>query len=400
MGRKKLEYVSPIDKAINFTKDERVRFIWGLLLLLISIVAFVGFTSYLFTWKEDQSKFEIGIFRFIFNSDIQVANSGSKAGALLAHLFIHNLFGLPSFVFVWLFALAGLKVYKYEPVPFWAAVKHSLVWAVWLSIFLSLIFGDSAFFFGGVFGYEVDRWLESVIGKFGTVLLLLICAGAIIMVTFENSVSWVKIFGDDFRKHRNLKNAWQTANTFAKSMTETQKLNADRQQNNTSSRTSKKADDNDNYDDVIFEDDNRGDDNNSLNSPVNTPNTSGKGLGSFVRDIFSGGKDYVGKDQKIDFDNKKPQPQPAVSTRQTEQTEVNTPNSVKEHYILGDNKPENTSPADNSSDGIDFEVEDTTENVDETSVQFDAPDPDVQPSEVAPGTSTFTATATDSENTG
>ncbi|MBQ5574987.1 MAG: DNA translocase FtsK 4TM domain-containing protein, partial [Bacteroidales bacterium] len=397
MGRKKLEYESPVDKLVNFFKDERTKFALGLGMMLLTVIALLGFVSYLFTWKEDQSKFEIGIFRFLFNSDVEVANSGSKIGALLAHIFIHNLFGVPAFAFLWIFALAALKVFKFEPAPFWPTVKHSLIWMVWSSVFLSMIFGNDSFFLGGVFGYEVDRWFESVIGKFGTALFLLICAGAIIMMTFENSVSWVKIFGDDLRRHRNLKNAWQTANTFAKSMTETQKLNAEKQQGNTSSRTRTKNDDNDNYDEVIFEEDNRGDDN-SLNSPINTPKPDGgsKGIGSFVRDIFSGGKDYVGKDQKIDFNDRQqqpqqPQPQQNTGARQPESTESNGPNSVKERYVIG-----GTNTADNT-DGIDFEVEDNTEDEQQPEVQFDAPDPDVQPSEVTPGTSTFTATAASSD---
>ena len=397
MGRKKLEYESPVDKLVRFFKDERTKFVIGLGLMLLTVIALLGFVSYLFTWKEDQSKFEIGIFRFLFNSDIEVANSGIKIGALLAHIFIHNLFGLPAFAFLLLFAITALKVFKFEPMPYWPTVKHSLIWMVWLSVFLSMIFGNDYFFIGGVFGYEVDRWFESVIGKFGTALFLLICAGAIVMMTVENSVSWVKIFGDDLRRHRDLKNAWQTANTFAKSMTETQKLNAEKQQGNTSTRTRAKKDDDDNYDEVIFEEDNRGDDN-SLNSPINTPKPEGgsKGIGSFVRDIFSGGKDYVGKDQKIDFNDRQQQSQQSqtqqtANVRQPESTESNGPNSVKERYVIG-----GTNTADNT-DGIDFEVEDNTEDEQQPEVTFAAPDPDVQPSEVTPGTSTFTATAASSD---
>jgi S-DNA-T family DNA segregation ATPase FtsK/SpoIIIE len=396
MARKKAVYVSPIDKAAEFVKDDRFKFVMGLLMLLLSLFALVGFISYLYTWKEDQSKFEMGYFRLLFNSDIHVVNSGSKVGAILAHIFIHNLFGVPSFVFVWLFVLIGLKIYKYEPVPFWSTVKHSIIWIVWSSIFLSVITSGDTFFVGGVFGYEVESWLESVIGWFGTLLLMLICAGAIIMMTVENSVSWVKIFGDDFRKHRNIKTAWVAANTFAKSMTESQKLNAERKQNSTTSSRKKTSDDN--YDEVIFEDDNRGDDN-MLNSPVNTPNADGgsKGIGSFVRDIF-GGKDYVGKEQKIDFNDTQQSAktsQSSVNTRQQSTTESDSPHSVKERYVIGDNPvaPANTG----NTDSIDFEVEDTTESDDEADVQFDAPDPDVQPSEITPGTSSFTATATDSD---
>ena len=142
MGRKKLEYESPVDKLINFFKDERTKFALGLGMMLLTVIALLGFVSYLFTWKEDQSKFEIGIFRFLFNSDIEVANSGSKIGALLAHIFIHNLFGVPAFAFLWIFALAALKVFKFEPAPFWPTVKHSLIWMVWSSVFLSMIFGN------------------------------------------------------------------------------------------------------------------------------------------------------------------------------------------------------------------------------------------------------------------
>ncbi|MCR5454328.1 MAG: hypothetical protein K6F33_05020, partial [Bacteroidales bacterium] len=226
---------------------------------------------------------------------------------------------------------------------------------------------------------------------------MLICAGAIVMMTVENSVNWVKIFGDDFRKHRNIKTAWVAANTFAKSMGETQRLNAERQQKN--STRSSKSDDRD-YDDVIFEDDNRGDDN-SLNSPVNTPNSDGssKSIGSFVRDIFSGGKDYVGKDQKIDFSGQQQQAQPqqTAGSRSQNTADEQGSHSVKERYVIGDANTIANDKSNANSDGVDFEVEDTMDADTTTNVQFDAPDSDVQPSQVAPGTSSFTATATSSE---
>ena len=37
-------------------KDERSHKIAGTILILISILLFLSFTSYLFTWQEDQSK--------------------------------------------------------------------------------------------------------------------------------------------------------------------------------------------------------------------------------------------------------------------------------------------------------------------------------------------------------
>ena len=188
MGRKKaVEFVSPIDRFKNWCGDERVRFVSSMAVFLLSVVMLIGFLSFLFTWKEDQAKFEIGIIRYLCDSDIQVENWGGKLGAVLAHLFIHNWFGIPSFSFIFLSVLTACKIIKYEPLPYWKAVKHTVIWTVWTSVFLSFVFGDDFFFLGGVFGYEIDYWLETTFQKVGTLLLLLIIAGAILVATFKNS---------------------------------------------------------------------------------------------------------------------------------------------------------------------------------------------------------------------
>ena len=79
MGRKKaVEFVSPIDRFKNWCGDERVRFVSSMAVFLLSVVMLIGFLSFLFTWKEDQAKFEIGIIRYLCDSDIQVENWGGK----------------------------------------------------------------------------------------------------------------------------------------------------------------------------------------------------------------------------------------------------------------------------------------------------------------------------------
>ena len=40
----------------ELVKDERTHKIAGIALLIVSLVLFIAFTSYLFTWKEDQDK--------------------------------------------------------------------------------------------------------------------------------------------------------------------------------------------------------------------------------------------------------------------------------------------------------------------------------------------------------
>lgn len=379
--RKSNDYVSPITTIKEFIQNDRVKFGFSLLLILISVVMLIGFISYLFTWKEDQSKFELGFGQYFFNSDIQVENWGSKLGAWLAELFIHDWFGIPAFTFIGITALWGLRIQKYEPIPFWKFVKHSLIWTVWTSVFLAFLFGDQFFSLGGVFGFHVDYWLETVIGKFGTLFFLLIIAFTIITLTFENTLSWIKIFFADFKKHKNLKSAISNANTYAKAMTEAKKS----QENVKSGKQSNKQKYDDDDDDLgndnhtVFDED----ENEMLNSPINSgagpaeEEEKSNSIFSSIKDIFKG-KDYKGKDQELDFDNKQ-------QNQQSNPQKPNSDNSGKtvenKHYVLTDDGSE-----------LDFEVEDTTKNHDE----IPTPEIQAQPLQAGSGLNDFTAQPVDS----
>ncbi|MBQ9213890.1 MAG: DNA translocase FtsK 4TM domain-containing protein [Bacteroidales bacterium] len=339
MGRKKaVEFVSPIDKVKNWCADERVKFIFSMFLFLLSIVMLIGFVSFLFTWKADQAKFEIGIIRYLCDSDIQVSNWGSKLGAVLAHVFIHNWFGIPSFSFIFLCLLWACKIIKYEPLNFKPIVKNTLIWTVWSSVFLAFLFGDDFFFLGGVFGYETAYWLESVIGKVGTLLLLLIAAGAILMTTFENSLGWTKVFVKDFKDNKNLKKAVHSANSYITKVKE----NIQNPQSSFENASKRKSNVQPDFDSPVYDEDEGG----ILNAPVNTaPNQTSvkESAKSFFRDIFKG-KDYKGQQQQIPFDK----------NSQQQKSENQTNNLDSERFILTDDGKKQSLNSD-----LDFEVEDT-----------------------------------------
>src|SRR5690606_38106795 len=83
----------------------------GLLMLLFSIYFLVAFTSYLFTWQNDQSYVSVsnGGWANLFKTVEELKISGienpvvenwlGKFGALLAHQFIYRWFGIASFIF-------------------------------------------------------------------------------------------------------------------------------------------------------------------------------------------------------------------------------------------------------------------------------------------------------------
>ncbi|MDD6002614.1 MAG: DNA translocase FtsK [Bacteroidales bacterium] len=338
--RRNSDYQSPIDILKTTLTSDRAKLIWFLLFVLLTVVELIGFFSYLGTWREDQSKFEIGWLKFLFDSEIEVSNWSHKLGALIAHIFIHHLFGLPSFVFVPLTLLCGLKIVAIEPVPLRTTAKWSLLIMFWCSITLGFFFGDNAFYYGGMVGFEVAYWLESVFGKVGTVLLLLFLATMLFVFAKESAMEWIKIFFDDFSKRKNFKHAVQTARQYTNGTSQQDIINLAKAKNAGSVSTQQRDPDFD----YIDEDEQE----NQLNAPVNQAKSdSGTSPFNFIKEKLFKNKDYKGEDQKIDFNEKN---EPSTQAATTE----------NERYYLDDNG--NKVQADN----IGFEVDDTTQNTEES----------------------------------
>jgi len=78
-------------------RDERTHKITGAAFVLVSVFLFIAFTSYLFTWREDQDKVFRGISILSPSRDIKVANLLGNLGAYVSHLFFYKGFGLASY---------------------------------------------------------------------------------------------------------------------------------------------------------------------------------------------------------------------------------------------------------------------------------------------------------------
>src|SRR3978361_1005379 len=79
-------------------KDERTHKIAGSLFLLIAFLLFVAFTSYLFTWQQDQSKVFKGAKILLPGYEEPVDNMLGTAGAYFSHIFFRSGFGIASYL--------------------------------------------------------------------------------------------------------------------------------------------------------------------------------------------------------------------------------------------------------------------------------------------------------------
>jgi len=175
----------------TFFSNEKFRFILGIFILLIAAYLLIAFISFLFYGAEDQSSLDISKRELLWNSEIRVANKAGKSGALLSELIINQGFGIPSFIFIYILVITGLKILGRNVRKYRQSLVFSIVVLLWLSMFLGFVFpktnAASFIYPGGLYGFILSNWFSSLAGKPGLVILLLITGLIIVIVRFEKA---------------------------------------------------------------------------------------------------------------------------------------------------------------------------------------------------------------------
>ena len=157
----------------ELVKDERTHKIVGVLLLLTCIFLFTCFSSYLFTWHEDQSAVLNGSLLFP-DKKIEIANILGMLGAWVSHQFFFNGFGLSSYLFCILFFVGGMNILTGKKIfRFKRHLRYVIAGLIYFSVLLAYIGKSSAFPWGGAFGNMSVNWLNSLIGWLGTAVVLI-----------------------------------------------------------------------------------------------------------------------------------------------------------------------------------------------------------------------------------
>ena len=170
----------------ELVKDERTKKIAGSVSLLASLFLFIAFTSYLFTWREDQDKVFRGASILLPSKDVQTSNLLGNFGAYISHMFFYNGFGVASFLFCTLFfvtgtnAILGRKVFS-----IWRNIRYVLVGILFFSVLFAFIARTAVFPWGGAVGDLITQWLTRSMGIIGTAALLLIAGLAYIIWRFN-----------------------------------------------------------------------------------------------------------------------------------------------------------------------------------------------------------------------
>ncbi|MFK8265918.1 FtsK/SpoIIIE family DNA translocase [Capnocytophaga cynodegmi] len=208
MGQKKQKQTDKKPKNQS-DKSKQRKLIFGIVLIGISLFLIITFVSYFFTWQTDQS-----IWSEVGNRQEKANNLTSKIGAYLGYIFIYKGFGLATLIPISLLFLSGLKIAFNLKIPmlnrwFWGAL-----WTIFIATFLGF-FSGKASILGGVSGFEINHFLQDYLGRFGTILLLLLFLT--LYIVFKANLTPEKvsaIFSDIFSKLKRDKITHNVENTI------------------------------------------------------------------------------------------------------------------------------------------------------------------------------------------
>ena len=156
-------------------KDERTSKIAGAICLLIAIFLFVAFTSYLFTWQEDQDMVQLWRTQLFSTNDVKVNNLLGYLGAFIAYQIMFNGFGVAAYLFCTFFFVLGVNLFFTKPIfSLWRNVRYVIIGLLVLSTCFAFVSAQAAFSWGGALGEYSSSWLIKWVGNFGTGAILFV----------------------------------------------------------------------------------------------------------------------------------------------------------------------------------------------------------------------------------
>ncbi len=187
---------SPIlnpDKEASVTvtevvKDERTSKIAGAICLLIALFLFVAFTSYLFTWQEDQDMVQLWRTQLFSTNDVKVNNLLGYLGAFIAYQIMFNGFGVAAYLFCTFFFVLGVNLFFTKPIfSLWRNVRYVIIGLLVLSTCFAFVSAQAAFSWGGALGEYSSSWLIKWVGSFGTGAILFVAGFSYFIWRFNPS---------------------------------------------------------------------------------------------------------------------------------------------------------------------------------------------------------------------
>jgi S-DNA-T family DNA segregation ATPase FtsK/SpoIIIE len=173
-------------ETVNTKRQWRLAF--GTFILLIGAFITFSIVSYFFTWQADQDQLLARRSNWAFLTDKEsiITNWGGRLGALTSHILVYKYIGILSLAIGLWISLWGLYLVYDKRL---SGLAKYLRWVCLLLLIvapvLTYIFPDSDFAWGGAWGNESIVFLNGLIGKLGTGLILFAIVALVAFIVFS-----------------------------------------------------------------------------------------------------------------------------------------------------------------------------------------------------------------------
>ena len=148
----------------SFFKDERTKFIIGILITGFALYLLIACVSYIFSWKFDDS--------------VIVRNWSGKSGFFLAENIMAFGFGYGAFFIPLILGVIGLALLDFPKLKPLGLITKFAFAAILISLICSFVFGVANGYLisgpGGAHGYSIIEWLKSFVGTLGTGVIIML----------------------------------------------------------------------------------------------------------------------------------------------------------------------------------------------------------------------------------
>lgn len=175
-------------------RDERSHKILGTTLIVLAVLLFISFTSYLFTWKQDQSKVIQGADILWPSNEDVIENALGAAGAYVSDFFFRSGFGIASYLICLFFVVVGVNLFSGKKIfNIGRNLRYVIGGLFTFSVTASFLTHSVApeagagteFFWGGRVGDMINEWLQRMLGFVGTAAVLLLVISSYLIWRFN-----------------------------------------------------------------------------------------------------------------------------------------------------------------------------------------------------------------------
>lgn len=193
-----------------FYKRESVQFITGLILTFAGIFIFISLVSFFFTGDADQSSVENLSIGQLFKINNEIENWTGTLGAITSNLLINRWIGLSAFIFTAWLCIAGLRLMRVNNANMWRTSVYCMLAGIIISVFFGFLYVnmgiDSFLSWGGNHGYIIALYLQSIIGSWGTAMIIIILVVTLLVMISRSTIDFIRMalktnpFNNPFKK--------------------------------------------------------------------------------------------------------------------------------------------------------------------------------------------------------